>query len=78
MEVSRAPDTGYSFRDPALLRTALTLYRSDGAAPEAAEKGASDAAFLFAMGALLLINAALGIGGGRVMALIGQGIRMFV
>ncbi|MBQ5973213.1 MAG: ribonuclease III [Oscillospiraceae bacterium] len=24
MEVSRAPDTGYSFRDPALLRTALT------------------------------------------------------
>lgn len=60
-----------------MLRTTLTLYRPGERFPLTKSPLAKDAPFTAAMSALILINVALGIGGGRVMELIYQGISMF-
>ncbi|MBE5782181.1 MAG: sodium:proton antiporter [Clostridiales bacterium] len=60
-----------------MLRTTLTLYRPGQRYPLTKSPLAKDAPFTGAMIALVLINIVLGVGGGRVMELIYQGIAMF-
>ena len=60
-----------------LLKTALTLYRPKEEPEAEAAPMEKDAPFAFAMGALIVINLALGVFGGQVMNWIQQGIAMF-